>query len=82
MATPLKDFRLGIPESVDWFLEGDAVAFGKDKSAIAREILIDWAKKKAHAKRVVDKRMATNGMQPEFDWETPEDDGATRSGRK
>lgn len=79
VSIPLKDFRLGITESIDIWLEADAAAFGKDKAAIAREVLREWAKRKAHAHNVATKRMAANGVQPELDWNLPEDDGASRS---
>lgn len=89
MSIPLKDFRLGITESIDIWLDAEAIAFGKDKAAIAREILNEWAKRKAHAFKVAHRRMATNGLQT--DWlgdetedagSSPADAGASRSGRK
>jgi hypothetical protein len=78
MSTPLKDFRLGIDESTDLWLDAEAVAFGKDKASVAREILKEWAKRKAHAYKVATKRLQANGMQPEFAWDTPEEDGVGR----
>lgn len=66
MSLPLRDFRLGITESVDLWLEAEAVAFGKDKAAVAREVLQEWAKRKAHAFKVAHRRLSTNGMQA--DW--------------
>ena len=78
MSIPLKDFRLGITEAIDIYLEADAAAFGKDKAAIAREVLNEWAKRKAHAHKVATKRLAANGVQPEFEWEMPADDGGRR----
>jgi hypothetical protein len=83
MSLPLKDFRLGITEAIDIWLDAEAVAFSTDKAAIAREILQAWARRKAHAYKVATKRFAANGVQPEFDWQEPEDAGATsRGGRR
>jgi hypothetical protein len=45
MSTPLKDFRLPIPEHVHLWLEAEAQAFGMDMQQIAREVLKDWAKR-------------------------------------
>lgn len=72
MSLPLKDFRLGITESIDIWLDAEATAFGADKAEIAREILSGWARRKAHAFRVASRRFAANGVQPELtglDWE-------------
>jgi len=66
MSLPLKDFRLGITESIDIWLDAEASAFGKDKAAVAREILQEWAKKKAHAHKVATRRLTSNGAQPEL----------------
>jgi hypothetical protein len=78
MALPLKDFRLGITESIDLWLDADAIAFDKDKAAIAREVLAEWAKKKAHAFKVAHRRMAGNGLQPELFGDDTEEDGSDR----
>jgi hypothetical protein len=72
MSLPLKDFRLGIPESVDVWLESEAQAFDTDKAHVAREVLMEWARKKAHAHKVASKLMASKGMQAELDWQTPD----------
>jgi len=82
MALPLKDFRLGIPESVDIWLDAEASAFGKDKAAVAREILEEWAKRKAHAFKVASRRLAANGLQPELPGLDTEDGGVGRQGRR
>lgn len=75
MSLPLKDFRLGITESIDIMLDAQALAFGKDKAAVAREVLAEWAKKKAHEHKVIARRLAANGMQPELFGDETEDDG-------
>lgn len=78
MSVPLKDFRLGITESIDIWLDAEASAFGKDKAAVAREILNEWAKRKAHAHKVATRRLTSNGMQPDLYGDEPEDDGVRR----
>jgi hypothetical protein len=82
MSAPLKDFRLPIPESVHVWLEADAAAFGSDMQSVARNILKDWAKRKAHAYKVATKRMSANGLQMELVGDDMEDDGPARSGRR
>jgi len=79
MSVPLKDFRLGITESIDIWLDAVATARGVDKAAVAREVLREWAKVKAHEHKVAMRRMQANGLQPELDGLEPEDDGASRS---
>ncbi len=79
MSIPLKDFRLGITEAIDIWLDSEAEAFGTDKAAVAREVLREWAKKKAHAHKVAQRRLAANGLQPEFDGFEPADAGVSRS---
>jgi hypothetical protein len=66
MSAPLKDFRLPVPEAVHMWLESEATAFGVDMQQIAREVLKDWARKKAHAYKVATKRMKANGLQMEL----------------
>lgn len=75
MSAPLKDFRLGISESIDIALDAQAAAFGKDKAAIAREVLSEWARRKMHEHKVMAKRLAANGLQPELFGDGTEDDG-------
>lgn len=82
MALPLKDFRLGITESIDIWLDAVAIANTADKAAVAREILQDWADRKAHEHKVAHRRMTANGLQPDLPGFDTEDDGASRRGRK
>ena len=82
MSVPLKDFRLGISETIDIMLDAQATAFGKDKAAIAREVLAEWARKKIHEHKVMAKRLAANGMQPELFGSETEDDGVSRNGSR
>lgn len=82
MAIPLKDFRLGVTESIDIWLDAVAVANGADKAAIARDVLQEWADKKAHEHKVASRRMRANGLQAEMPWDEPEDAGVTRKARK
>lgn len=82
MSLPLKDFRLGITESIDIWLDAVASSTGSDKAAVARDVLRDWARRKAHEHKVAMRRMAANGMQPELDGLDMEDAGVSRSGRR
>lgn len=81
MSIPLKDFRVPIPESVHMWLEAEADAFSTDMQSIARGILKDWAKRKAHAYKVATKRLQANGLQMELMGSDEEDDGTRRSGK-
>jgi hypothetical protein len=82
VSIPLKDFRLGITESIDIWLDAEAVAFGTDKAAVAREILQEWAKRKAHAYKVATRRLHANGLQPELPGLDTEDAGVSRRGTR
>jgi hypothetical protein len=82
MSAPLKDFRVPLPESVHMWLEAEAAAFGTDMQKVAREILKEWAAKKAHAYKVVTKRMRANGLQMDLIGDDGEEEGTPRSGRK
>ena len=86
MSLPLKDFRTGITEAIDVWLEIEAAATGKDKAAVGREVLQDWAKRKAHAHRIASRKLAVNGLQPELDGLDLEDAGtaasSSRGGRR
>ena len=79
MALPLKDFRCGISESIDIWLDAVAAANRADKAAVAREVLQEWADRKAHEHRIAHRRMTANGLQPELPGLELEDDGASRS---
>jgi hypothetical protein len=82
MSLPLKDYRTAIPETVDVWLEIEAAASGKDKAAIGREVLSDWAKQRFHAHKVAVRRLQANGMQPELFGDETADDGKARSARR
>lgn len=82
MALPLKDFRLGIPESVDIWLDAVAAANNADKAAVARDVLQEWADRKAHEHKIAWRRMRANGLQPELPGFEMEDDGRSRSARR
>jgi hypothetical protein len=82
MALPLKDFRLGISDSIAALLEAEAAAFGKDMQTVAREILQDWADRKHHAYTVYARRVLANGMQSELPGFDTEDDGTRRKDRR
>lgn len=80
MAVPLKDFRTAVDEHTDIALTAAAAGAGKDKAAVARDVLKDWAKRKAHEYRVYARALAAHGLQTEFDGLDTEDDGPRRSG--
>lgn len=82
VSTPLKDFRVAISESIDIWLDAVAIANNSDKQAVARDVLRDWAKRKAHEHRIAQRRMVANGLQPELDGFETEDDGVRRLGRR
>jgi hypothetical protein len=82
MALPLKDFRLGITEAIDIWLDAVATANACDKAQVAREVLRDWAKRKHREHTVATRRFAANGMQPELFGDDTEDDGVSRSAKK
>lgn len=48
MSADLKDFRGKITADTDLALEAEAIAFGRDKADIVREVLHAWALKKNH----------------------------------
>jgi len=82
MALPLKDFRLGISESIDLWLESVAQANAADKAAIAREVLQEWADRKEHEHKVASRLKRSNGGQTELPWSEAEDAGNVRKSRK
>lgn len=82
MAIPLKDFRLGISDSIYAALEAEGAAFDKDMQVVAREILQIWADRKHLAYTVYAKRVLANGMQTELPGMEPADGGRGRSVRK
>lgn len=84
MALPLKDFRLGISESIDIWLDSVAQANNLDKAAVARDVLQDWADVKAHEHRLAHRRMRANGLQPDLPGIEAEEDGfvAADAGRR
>lgn len=80
MAVPLKDFRTAISESVDMWLDAVAVANRADKAQIAREILQEWADRKAHEHKVYARRARANGLQLDLAGFDEEEDGVPRKG--
>lgn len=82
MSTPLKDFRLGVTESIDRALAASAAAFGQDKAAIARDVLQEWTDRKAHEHKVFARLLMANGGQTELPGFEPADDGLSRKARR
>lgn len=80
MSLPLKDFRLGITESVAAALEAEAVAFDLDMQTVARQVLEEWARRKHRAYTVYARRVLANGNQMELDGFELVDAGAPRKG--
>jgi hypothetical protein len=82
MAIPLKDFRLGISESIAAALEAEASAFDRTMESVARELLQQWADRKHRAYTVYARRVLANGMQGELPGLELEDGGSIRKGRR
>lgn len=82
MSMPLKDFRLGITETIAAALEAEGIAFDKDMQVVAREILQNWADRKHRAYTIYAKRVLANGMQAELPGFEAADDGRSGSRRK
>ncbi len=83
MSIPLKDFRCGISESIDIWLDAVAAANRTDKAQVAREVLQEWANRKRHEHTVAMRRMSANGLQPELPGFETEDAGASsKAGRR
>jgi hypothetical protein len=79
MSTPLKELRLGISETIDVALEAESRAFGRERQAIAREVLSGWARRKIHEHKVMARLLMASGLQPELDGFVTEDAGSGRS---
>lgn len=82
MSAPLIELRFGIPESTDAAIESESKAFGKDKNAFAREIIMDWHRRFHRAHKLYGRKIADNGLQAELPGFEPEDDGIARKGRR
>jgi hypothetical protein len=82
VSLPLIDMRVGFPEGVDVWIEAEAAAFGKDKQTIVREVMAEWAKRKAHAYKVAARRLAANGLQADLPGLDADCDGIARIGRR
>lgn len=82
MAIPLKDFRLGISESIEAALKAEGAAFDKDMQVVAREVLQEWAARKHRAYTVYARRVIANGNQTELPGFETGNDGIARKGRK
>jgi len=76
MSLPLKDLRTGIPETTDLWLDIESAASGLDKATVARDVLGEWAKRKAHAFKVAYRKLQANGAQT--DWLGDDDVGNAR----
>jgi hypothetical protein len=52
MSAELKTLKLRVTPETDVALEAIARAFGRDKAAVARDVLHEWAAKKLHEHKV------------------------------
>lgn len=66
MSIPLKDFSVGLSDSIHAALEAESLAFDKTMQVIARGILQEWADRKHLAYTVYARRVLSNGMQGEL----------------
>lgn len=82
MATPLKDFSVGLSDSIHAALEAESVAFDKTMQVVAREVLQEWADRKHRAYTVYARRVIANGNQTELPGFETGNDGIARKGRK
>jgi len=82
VAAPPKEIRIYVPEWVHIFLSARADAFGQEIGALAKEQIMAYAKREAHAHRLTARRLRSTGMQPELFGDDPEDVVETRSTKK
>lgn len=82
MAIPLKDFSLGLSDSIHAALEAESIAFDKTMQVVARQVLQEWADRKHRAYTVYARRVIANGNQTELPGFETEDAGIARKGRK
>lgn len=66
MSLPLKDFSVGLSDSIHAALEAESLAFDKTMQVVARGILQEWADRKHVAYTVYARRVLSNGMQGEL----------------
>lgn len=62
MASELVDFRGKFTEETILALTAEEIAFNRDKSEIAREVMHAWALKKLHEHRVAARLMREEGF--------------------
>jgi len=77
MSLPLRDFRMGISETIYAALEAEASAFERPMQDVARDVLQQWADRKAHAYKVYARRVIANGAQTELPGFETEDAGVS-----
>lgn len=82
MALPLKDFSVGLSDSIHAALEAESVAFDKTMQVVARAVLQEWADRKHRAYSVYARRVIANGNQAELPGFETGDNGTRREGRK
>jgi hypothetical protein len=82
VAIPLKDFRTGITESIDLWLDAVAASNHIDKAQVARDVLQEWADKKDYEHTIASRRKMANGTQTDLPGFELEDAGRPRRARR
>lgn len=82
MSADLIDARIKITLETDIALEAEHQATGRDRSEIAREILSQWAESRMRAYKVMQKRLAAEGLAGESAGHRRESQGIAGSARE
>ena len=83
MTLPLKDVgRLGVNEQTHAALTAESAAFGRTMQDVIRDVLDEWAAKKAHAYKVYARQVIANGAQAELPGFDTDDAGGRRKGAR
>lgn len=61
MGVELKDFRGRLTVEGDCALDAEARATGRDKSEIVRDLVHEWAMRRIHAAKVLDRLLIAEG---------------------
>lgn len=74
--------RLAVSRFVKRAIESEAAGSGDSEQEVVRQVLDRWARGRHRAFKVYARALRADGMQMELDGIEPEDDGASRSGRR
>lgn len=80
MALPQKELRFGVPDIVHIYLDAAAGANKLDKNDLCREIMEEWAGRKAHEHKLAQRALRANGVQPDLPGFESDDSGLARKG--